>query len=403
MLNWLTGTRRRDERRRKIGQKSYPGDHLIALSGGSSAIWTERSPLALAREGMERNPIVYRAVRMVAEAAASVPLVLREGEREHKHHPLLDLLRRPNPRQAGPELFEAALSHLMIAGDAYLECVFVAGEPVELHVLRSDQMQLVTGPDGWPVAYEHRAGGRVRRFDQSGLPPPILHLSLFSPTDDHRGAGPLAAAQMALDVHNAANAWNKALIDNAARPSGALVYSAGDGALSESQFDRLKRELEETFQGALNAGRPLLLEGGLDWKPLSLSPRDMDFNELKNGAAREIALAFGVPPMLLGIPGDNTYSNYQEANRALWRQTILPLLNRTVACLSHWLSRPFGDVMIDFDRDAIPALSAERDGLWARVKDADFLTVNEKRIATGYGAVAGGDAAPDALSDGKGH
>ena len=57
------------------------------------------------------------------------------------------------------------------------------------------------------------------------------------------------------------------------------------------------------------AGRPLLLEGGLDWKPLSLTPKDMDFIEAKNVAAREIALAIGVPPMLLGIPGDNTYSN----------------------------------------------------------------------------------------------
>ena len=72
----------------------------------------------------------------------------------------------------------------------------------------------------------------------------------------------------------------------------------------------------------------MVLEGGLDWKALGISPRDMDFVEAKNAAAREIALAFGVPPMLLGIPGDNTYSNLMEANRALWRQTIVPLVRR---------------------------------------------------------------------------
>ena len=73
----------------------------------------------------------------------------------------------------------------------------------------------------------------------------------------------------------------------------------------------------------------MLLEGGLDWKPLSLSPKDMDFIEAKHAAAREIALAFGVPPLLLGMPGDNTYRNYAEANRAFWRQTVLPLVART--------------------------------------------------------------------------
>ena len=130
-------------------------------------------------------------------------------------------------------------------------------------------------------------------------------------------------------MHNAASAWNKALLDNAARPSGALVYKGENGAnLSEEQFERLRDELAANFSGAANAGRPLLLEGGLTWQTMSLSPKDMDFIELKHGAAREIALAFGVPPMLLGIPGDNTYANYREANLAFWRQTVLPLAAR---------------------------------------------------------------------------
>jgi HK97 family phage portal protein len=102
------------------------------------------------------------------------------------------------------------------------------------------------------------------------------------------------------------------------------------GQLSEDQFERLKRELEDSYQGKANAGRPLVLEGGLDWKPMSLSPKDMEHIEAKHVAAREIALAFGVPPMLLGIPGDNTYANYAEANRTFWRQTVLPLVGRMV-------------------------------------------------------------------------
>ena len=109
--------------------------------------------------------------------------------------------------------------------------------------------------------------------------------------------------------------------------------------------------------------------------------------EARNGAAREIALAFGVPPMLLGIPGDNTFSNYREANLALWRQTVLPLAGRVIASLQNWLRPWWSDTLrLDIDKDQIEALSADRDALWKRINDAEFLTANEKRIATGYGA-----------------
>ena len=191
---------------------------------------------------------------------------------------------------------------------------------------------------------------------------------------------------MALDLHNAAMSWNKALLDNAARPSGALIYAPGDGStLTAEQYDQLKRELADGYSGALNAGRPLLLEGGLDWKAMGLTPRDMDFIEAKNSASRDIALAFGVPPMLLGIPGDNTYSNYQEAQRAFYRLTVLPLVRRTVEALSGWLAPLYpGRMRIGIDLDRVEGLAAERDALWARLEAASFLTDTEKREAVGY-------------------
>jgi HK97 family phage portal protein len=127
---------------------------------------------------------------------------------------------------------------------------------------------------------------------------------------------------------------------------------------------------------------------------MSMTPKDMDFMDAKNAAAREIALAFGVPPMLLGIPGDNTYANYQEANRTLWRATILPLATRIAGALTQWLAPAFANgaaLRLAIDTDRIDALSADRTALWQRVTDAPFLTINEKRAATGYGAIAGGD------------
>jgi len=383
-------------------RKSSRTGRLIAIDSGGRARWTPRDYAALSREGYGRNAIVHRAVRLIAEGVGAVSFVLYEGAAELTEHPLLDLMARPNPRQDGASFMESVASYLMLGGNAYVEAVGVGDTNVrELYALRPDRIKVVPGPDGWPQGFDYTVNGQSVRFDQTpgsspgvtNFQPPILQLALFNPLDDYYGMSPLEAAAVAVDTHNAAARWNKALLDNAARPSGALVYDGADGAvMSDAQFERLKKELADNYQGTLNAGRPLLLEGGLDWKAMSLSPKDMDFMEAKHAAAREIALAFGVPPMLLAIPGDNTYSNYQEANRVFWRQTVLPLANRIGAALTQWLAPSFGDgLALAVDADRIEALSADRAALWDRVSKAAFLTVNEKRAATGYGAVSGGD------------
>jgi HK97 family phage portal protein len=369
-------------------QKNGGSGALVALQFQGAAAWRPRDYATFAREGYMANPVVYRAVRMVAEAAASVPLDLFEAGREVSEHPLRALLARPNPAQSQPEMLEAWYGFLLVAGNAYIEAVSIGGAVRELHILRPDRMTVVPGPDGWPAAYDYTVSGRTLHFDQDAEAiRPILHQTFFHPLSDHYGLSPVEPAATAIDLHNAASTWNKALLDNAARPSGALVYAPGSGGhLTREQFDRLKAELEASFQGPRNAGRPMLLEGGLDWKAMALTPKDMDFIEAKNAAAREIALALGVPPMLLGIPGDNTYANFQEANRMLWRQTVLPLVNRTAKALSTWLGPAFGGaVELQPDLDQIEALSAEREALWARVERATFLTVDEKRAAVGYG------------------
>ncbi|WP_420392558.1 phage portal protein [Acuticoccus sp.] len=369
---------KRETKASRVGQ-------VMRVEALGRPVWTPRDYASLAQEGFTKNPIVFRSVRMIAEAAASAPWVLYDGDRELGAHPLLDMLSRPNPSQSGVFLMETLYGHLMVAGNAYLEAVAIDDTPRELFALRPDRMRVIAGADGWPHAFEYTAAGRSVRFAQEGRVPPILHLSLFHPLNDHYGFAPIEAAQTSLDIHNASGAWSKALLDNAARPSGALVYT-GEGHLNDEQFERLKAELEDGYTGARNAGRPLLLEGGLDWKTMAMSPRDMDFIETKNQAAREIALAFGVPPMLLGIPGDNTYANFREANRAFWRQTVLPLVNRTAQSLSNWLGAAYGPrLRLSFDPDGIEALSTEREALWDRVAAADFLTRAEKRLAVGYG------------------
>ncbi|WP_417603467.1 phage portal protein [Primorskyibacter flagellatus] len=364
---------------------------VIAMQGNGRVAWSPRDTVSLTRTGFAGNPVGFRAVKLIAEAAAALPLVLQDAERRYESHPVLALLSAPNPAQRRAELLEALYGQILLSGNGYVEAVQTdLGELAELHVLRSDRLSVIPGPDGWPVGYEYAVGGRKHRFDATGPVSPICHIKSFHPQDDHYGLSPMQAAAMALDVHNSASRWSKALLDNAARPSGAIVYKGaeGQGSLAPDQYDRLVSEMESYHQGARNAGRPMLLEGGLDWKPMGFSPSDMEFQKTKESAAREIALAFGVPPMLMGIPGDATYANYQEANRAFYRLTVLPLAMRVAGALSGWLGGHIGETFdLKPDLDQVPALSAERDAQWGRVTGAEFLTVAEKRAMLGLPAL----------------
>ena len=363
------------------GGSHVPLQRSLVSPWASAFESTPRTPpfdyASAVREGYLANPVAQRSVRIVAEGVGGAPLSAGD--------PALEKLVRGS---AGTTpLLEVLSAQLLLHGNAYVQVIKdAAGAPVELFPLRPERVSVVAGADGWPTAFAYKIGGETLTIapeDERGWPN-LVHLKGFHPADDHYGAGCLVAAAQAVAVHNAASRWNQALLDNAARPSGALVYAPGDGApLAPDQFDRLRAELTQAYQGAGNAGRPMLLEGGLSWQSMALSPADMDFAGLKAAAARDIALAFGVPPMLLGLPGDNTYANFREAGRALWRLTLLPLAGRILDGLAQGLSPWFADKSLRVDLDRVPALADDRETLWAQVSAADFLSDDEKRAMLG--------------------
>jgi HK97 family phage portal protein len=351
---------------------------------------------AQVKEAYLGNAVAQRAVRLVAESVAWAP-VYDAGEGEQPPPPRS--ARSPSPFRGGtlvtPALLETVAMQLLLHGNAYVQPLEDGeGLPAELYPLRPERVAVEADAAGWPAAYVYKVGEAKRRIAaRDGLGRPgLVHLKAAHPLDDHYGLGCLGAAAAAVAVHNAAARWNKALLDNAARPSGALVHAPPSGAsLSRAQLEQLKGELEAHFAGAGNAGRPLLLDGGLSWQALSLSPAEMDFAALKAAAAREIALAFGVPPMLLGLPGDSTYANYREANRALWRLTVLPMAARILGALSAALAAWWPGVRLEVDLDRISALAEERERLWRQANAADFLSDDEKRELLGFGPAAAGE------------
>jgi HK97 family phage portal protein len=305
------------------------------------------------------------------------------------------LLNQPNPMTAGADFCTELISSLLLFGNSY---ILASGKNDSqlgaLYILPSKQTEVVLD-QGVPTRYlyRHARGENIYPINKITSSSRILHLKNYHASDRVYGLSCLEAASMSIEIHNQASRWNYSLLKNGARPSGALIMKDSAGYLSDEQFERLKSQLYERYSGSSNSGKPLLLEGGLDWREMSISPKDMDFIESKNAAAREIALAFGVPPQLLGINGDNTYSNMQEARLGLWEETIIPLLDKISNALTHWLSNFYNeDLIIDFDRDAISALTDKRENLWSKISDSNFMTINEKRAYIGLAPIEGGDS-----------
>lgn len=346
-------------------------------------------------EAYRENVIVYRCVNLIAQSAGHVPWKILKGKNEEvvPNHPLQYLLKKPNPEKAGADFFSELITNILLFGNSYILST-LDSKPEEIYLLSSIATELVLDQNNL-VGYRYKStsGEKFYRIDPISKMSRVLHLKNYHPTNHHYGLSCLEAASLPIDLHQQSSYWNHSLLQNGARPSGALIVKDSNGYLSDEQFERLQMQLSEKFTGNNNAGKPLLLEGGLGWQEMSINPKDMDFIESKNSAAREIALAFGVPPQLLGINGDNTYSNMQEARLALWEETLIPLLDKIADSMSNWFSYLFKeDIIIDFDRDSISALTEKRENLWAKISNANFMTLNEKRAFVGLPKVPNGDS-----------
>lgn len=379
------------DRFRRAPERKESAAAKVMMVNPGQPVWTPRNYESFAKEAYSKNVVAYQAINRIGDAVASVRLGVYRGETELTDHPLAKLLKRPNPLQSYGDYIRAKTGFLLIAGNGYEERFLVGKDVRELYQLRPDRMKVIPSNTGIPAAYEYQIGGNKHRWevDQRTLACDVRHLKLFNPLSDWYGMSPIEAGAYAIDQNNESMAWMQALLQNSARPSGALTVKDG-GTLSDENFNRLKAQIEEQYSGSGNAGRPMLLEGGLDWTQMGLSPTDMGIIEAKFASARDVCLAFGVPPQLLGIPGDSTYSNYSEARLSFWEDTALPLLDMILTDWNAWLAAPYG-VELRADVDSIPAIAEKRLKLWDMANASTDLTINERRAMKGYGPINGGD------------
>jgi HK97 family phage portal protein len=395
---------------------SHAGGAIAAWRVGQP-VWTPRRYELLAEESFVKNAVAYHCVRMISSSAASIPWLLADASgAEIERHKLLDLLARPNPTLGGQALLEALYAYLLLAGNTYLEGVGPTPNPniapTELWPQRPDRMKVIPGPFALPSAYQYEANGQKVTWDCDRVTgrSQILHVKEFHPTNDWYGLPRVEPAAYAIDRHNAASAHNKALLDNGARPSGALIFkpikggtNGPDQSAPPEVIAKAEASLDARHGGPDKAGKPLVFGGNVDWKEMGITPRDMDFNEGKLDAARDICTAFGVPHVLI-VPGAATYNNLKEARLQLYEDTVLPLAERVLDALNAWLTPRFGPgLVLGHDLDAVPALEPRREAKRAstvEVWKSRLITRDEARQALGFDKTGGeaGDEYYEAVS-----
>ncbi|MBR1733957.1 MAG: phage portal protein [Alphaproteobacteria bacterium] len=372
-------------------------ESITFYNSGSDPRWTPCEYESMSETGFQKNVIAFRAINLISRGIASIPMRLRKIEtskEKEKHNEtenkediikakietekLNTILNHPNSRQSRGTFFEYLVNYLLISGNAFIYW----NKNEQMMCLRSDRVHIVPNASKTDVDfYLYNVDSTQFKIEKSDL----LHLKFFNPLNDWYGLSPLHVASRAIDQHNAMSNHNLSILQNGGRPSGCLTVKTGSENLTEEQREQLRYDVRKAYSGTLNAGKIMVLEGDFEWKEMGLSPKDLDFASGKDLTTREIAQAFGVPPILVGIHGDSGFSNYKEARLHFWEDTILPFAELIRLELERWLSEKLRkNVEIVFDLDKIHALTSRRDILWQKIADANFLTINEKRELLGF-------------------
>lgn len=355
----------------------------LAMSGPGKVVYHERNYAAFAKEGYKENTEAYACVNIIATAIKGIKFNVykrtgKAGKRSTVNDgPYVDLLNRPNPQMSKEAFFEAWVIYLMTAGNVYMERASRNGPdgtdtkaPLQLWLQRPDRMEIIKGTPANPIqGYRYRTGGldsqskpwlpdMIRRQGVLQNVQKILHSKFFDPVGDWYGLSPMEVAGRSIDQNNAAQDWNVALLQNGARPSGLLTIEGID----EETRQRVDDEFAAKHGGPRNVGKTIIASGGeMKYESFSQTAQEMAWLEGQELATRRICSVYKVPIELIGDGKSRTYSNYEEARKALYMECVLPLTDYLCGEMNYWLSPFFGEgIEIGYDKNDIEALQEDR-------------------------------------------
>jgi len=378
----------------RLPHKSNPANpSILAVVTPGMPRWSSVDYASLSQEGYINCTTVFACVSLIAKSASRIEWYMTQKKggglwEEFDEHPCIDLLRKPNESESGIRFSEKVFSYLMLNGNAYITKVagIQSAPPRWMYVQRPDRMTVIPGNINEPVkGYEYKTGMRPVPFKTED----VLHIMEFHPLDDWYGLSRIQVAARDVDISNQSDEWNKNNLSNNMNPPGIITAKN----VSADDVDRYRTMFKENYQGAANAGTPLVFSGeDVQWTTTAMNPKDVEWLNGQKLTMRKICAVFGVPSMLLGDTEATTYANYQEARKALYMETVLPLMDIYREELNAWLVPLYGEgLRLEYDKDGIEALQENRGEQYQYIAAAKWMTVNEKRQETGFDEVPEGD------------
>ena len=370
--------------------------------GDVGANWSSMNNFAaFITEGYELNACVYFCINLVANTAARVnwKLVDTSTDEEIRDHPILTIMDRPNVMQGWSGLLEYTITDYLLSGRAFINLHGAPNHPpTEMYVLRPDYV--LQQFDAKIEPYYIYGGGAAETPQTIGSSR-MVFIQATNPRRTINGLSPMRPGARSIDLNNKGREWNNNLLQNGAKLSG-IFATPPDARIDDSTYKRLKSEIQDSYSGARNAGKSIVLTDGMTFTPLELTPAEVSWVEGLNLSAREICNIFGVPPVLWGDPDLAKYSNYQEARLSLYTETVVPLLDYIGDEFNHTLVPHYGDNLRlypcwDSCEGLAPVRQRQEDfrtSIWTRAESAyscGLVTLNEARAEAGLPAVDGGD------------
>ncbi len=327
--------------------------------------------------------MVYRVVGILAENVASVvPKVYNKDGAEQTDHELTKLLHYVNPRDWTWSLLHSTMVNMSLGGEAFWQLAKgkTTGRIMEIWNRRPDKVSIRKGnrmyrevegytywasPTAEPVSFE---------VDE------VVHHKYPNPLDEYRGLRPIQAAREGILIDIYVHTDRKGFFKNSARPSAVMET---DELIAEPTIERLRAEFEDMHKGVGKAYKTAVLDQGLKLKPWAISPADAQWLEQMKLSWQEIAIIFGVPPVLVGMWEAANYATAVQAKKSFWEETVIPNLKLLSGAMNEFLCPHFkGDVRVDWDLSEVPALQESEQDRWTRYKEMlerGAVTINEVR------------------------
>lgn len=313
-------------RSRDKPQNRTPGSSFAFYMGSSSAgkAVTERSAMQMTA--------VYACVRILSEAIAGLPLHVYRykddgGKEKAFDHPLYLLLHdEPNPEMSSFVFRETLMTHLLLWGNAYAQIIRNGkGEVVSLYPLMPNKMSVNRDTDG-RLYYEYtRSSDEAHTMKGTTVrlsPSDVLHIPGLG-FDGLVGYSPIAMAKNAIGLAIATEEYGSKFFANGAAPGGVLEHP---GTLKDP--DKIRESWNKTFGGTANSGKVAVLEEGMKYSPISISPEQAQFLETRKFQINEIARIFRVPPHMVGDLEKSSFSNIEQQSLEFVKYTLDPWVVR---------------------------------------------------------------------------